>query len=303
MRTGINLPHLGSSATKDAVVRGAEHAERLGYDSVWTLDRLLSPVRPRNPYPGTPDVVEWPSYFRKNLDPLDSLTFAAAHTSTIGLGTAVLDIPFYNPLLLARRLATLDVLSEGRVIAGFGLGYSEDEYEATGTTASVRGRRADEFLEVLKLAWTADLVAHEGEFFTVPESRIDLKPVQRPYPPIYLAAYAPAALRRAALYADGWLPAGLPFDDLAAWTTILRQQAADTGRDPSELKVVPVYLPHLTESPLGDDREPLTGTPAQVKDDVARLRDLGVHELVLELKLSHSTDALLDDMERFRELL
>lgn len=303
MRTGVTLPHLGRSATKDAVVRGAEHAERLGYDSVWTLDRLLAPVRPRNPYPGTPDVVEWPSYFEKVLDPLDTLTFAAAHTSTVGLGTAVLDIPFYNPLLLARRLATLDVLSEGRVIAGFGLGYSDDEYEATGTTASVRGRRADEFLEVLQKAWTAELVEHRGEFFTVPESRIDLKPVQQPHPPIYLAAYVPAALRRAATYADGWLPAGFPLEELASWTTTLRQHAADAGRDPSELKVVPVYLPHLTESPLGDDREPLTGSPSQLKDDVARLRELGVHELVLELKLNRSTDSLLDEMERLREVL
>src|SRR5690242_19259160 len=121
MRIGFALPNLGRMATADAVRQVAQRAEQLGYDSLWTVDRLLCPVKPRTPYPATPDG-SLPEFYKRVLDPLDALTYAAAVTSRVALGTSVLDIPFYNPVVLARRLTSIDCLSNGRLRVGFGLG-------------------------------------------------------------------------------------------------------------------------------------------------------------------------------------
>lgn len=303
MRIGVTLPHMGPSANPQAVVEGAQLAERLGYDSVWAMDRLLYPTDPRNPFPGTPDKSPWPQSFKQTLDPLDALNFAAAHTTGIGLGTSVLDIPFYNPVVLARRLSTIDVLSGGRLRVGFGLGYSDDEYEATGTSAAVRGARADEFLKLLKAIWTTDPVEFQGAHFRLASSIIGPKPVQDPHPPIYLAAYAPAALRRAARFADGWLPNGIPVAELPGWIDRLRAMAAEEGRDPDSLQVVVVGAANVTPETQGEDRGPYTGSLAQVKDDISRTRDLGAVELVFELSLGRPTADVLAKMEQVRELV
>src|SRR5450759_604040 len=133
MKIGFALPNIGPVATTEAVIAVAQRAEELGYNSLWTIERLLSPVNPQTPYPATPDG-SLPEEYKHALDPLEALTFAAAHTRTITLGTSVLDIPYYNPVLLARRLTTLDVLSHGRLRVGFGLGWSQDEMDATGAS-------------------------------------------------------------------------------------------------------------------------------------------------------------------------
>jgi alkanesulfonate monooxygenase SsuD/methylene tetrahydromethanopterin reductase-like flavin-dependent oxidoreductase (luciferase family) len=130
MRFGFALPQVGSIAGPDALVMVAKRAEDLGYDSFWVLDRILSPVSPRAPYPIGDGSL--PFQYKNVLDPVETLTFAAAHTRRIALATGVHNIPWYNPVLLARRLTTLDVLSGGRLRAGFGIGWSPDECEAAG---------------------------------------------------------------------------------------------------------------------------------------------------------------------------
>jgi probable F420-dependent oxidoreductase len=172
------------------------------YDSVWTVERVLWPVKPQTPYAASPDG-SLPEPYKYVLDPLDALTFAAAHTNRVALGTSVLDIPYYNPVMLARRLATIDVLSKGRLRVGLGLGWSQDEMDAVGADMKQRGARADEFLQVLKAIWTTNPVEFRGKFFQVPKSYIGPKPVQKPHPPIYLAAFAPPALKRLARWQTG----------------------------------------------------------------------------------------------------
>ena len=174
MKIGIAVPNIGPVATPEAVKTVAQQAEALGYHSLWTVERLLWPVNPKMPYPATRDG-SLPEEYKYCLDPLDTLTFAAAHTNTIKLGTSVLDIPYYNPVLLARRLTTIDVLSKGRLRVGFGVGWSPDEMEAAGADMKVRGARADEFLHVLKTIWTTDPAEHHGKFFTLPKSHIGPK--------------------------------------------------------------------------------------------------------------------------------
>ena len=205
MRLGFNIPQIGPAATPEAMVKVAQRAEELGYDSLWVTERLLYPIEPQSSYRVTHDG-SLPEAYKIVLDPLESLTYVAGFTSRIALGTSVLVMPYYNPVTLARRLTTLDVLSGGRLRVGIGQGWSKDEFDATGASMKGRGRRADEFISVLKAIWTTDPVELHGEFFRVPRSNILPKPVQKPHLPVYLAAYSPSGLKRVATMADGWLP-------------------------------------------------------------------------------------------------
>src|SRR5918993_194625 len=148
MRFGIALPQIGSAVGPESLVLVAKRAEDLGLDIVWVLDRTLWPINPRAPYPVGDGSL--PVKYKIALDPLETLTFAAAHTSRVALGTGVLNLPWYNPVLLARQLTTLDILSAGRLRIGFGIGWSPDEYEAAGVPWQERGKRADESIQVLK---------------------------------------------------------------------------------------------------------------------------------------------------------
>ena len=192
MRLGFALPQIGPVAGPDALLTVARRGEDLGFDSLWVLDRILYPVSPRAPYPVGDGTL--PDLYRTVLDPLETLTFAAAHTRRVALGTSILNLPWYNPVLLARRLTTLDVLSGGRLRVGFGIGWSPDEYEAAGTPWKERGKRADELIEALKTIWASDPVEFQGQYYRIPKSFIGPKPIQKPHPPIYMAAYTPPAM-------------------------------------------------------------------------------------------------------------
>ncbi len=161
MRFGFALPQVGSAAGPEGLVMVAKRAEDLGFDSLWVLDRILWPINPRAPYPIGDGSLS--AKYKSVLDPLETLTFAAAHTGRIALGTGVLNLPWYNPVLLARRLTTLDILSGGRLRVGFGIGWSPDEYEAAGVTWEERGKRADELIKALKKIWTTDPVEFQGK--------------------------------------------------------------------------------------------------------------------------------------------
>ena len=176
MKVGITLPQLGKQATRENIIQFASKAEESGFDSVWVLERLLWPIDPRTPYVVTPDG-SLPLDYQNVLDPLETLSFVASHTQQISLGTSVIDMLFHNPVVLARRFATLDVLSEGRAICGLGIGWSKDEYQASNIPYKNRGKRADEFLEALKRVWTDDVVEFKGEYYNIPASKIGPKPI------------------------------------------------------------------------------------------------------------------------------
>ncbi len=305
MRIGFTLPQVGPIASPQAIVRTAQRAEALGYDSLWVLDRLLYPVKPQTPYPATPDG-SLPDAYKRVFDPLETLTFAAAHTRRIAVGTSVLDMPYYNPVILARHLTTLDVLSGGRLRVGFGQGWSKDEFDVTGIVPKDRGRRADEFLQVLKAIWTTDPVEFHGRFFHVPKAFIQPKPVQKPHPPIYLAAYAPAALKRAATLADGWNPAGVPLDGLKQMAAGLKSMAQAAGKDPTAFEIVVRANLAVTPSPLGQDRGMFSGTLDQITDDIGAIKTFGANELFFDPLFSpgvHTEDDFLGMMDQIRQLV
>src|SRR5262245_46493425 len=161
MKVGCTLPQSGALASRENLIRVAKRAEELGYDSVWVFERLLWPVNPRDPYPPSRDG-SWPTNFQNVFDPIETLTFVAAHTRNVRLGTSALVLPYYQPVQLARRLATLDVLSEGRLEICGGVGWSRDEFEAVGAPFERRGARTDEMLEAMIAIWTRDPVKAAG---------------------------------------------------------------------------------------------------------------------------------------------
>ena len=300
MRFGCMLPTLGPLGGPDALIRTAQRAEALDYHSVWVADRLLYPLAPRTPYPATPDG-SLPDYFKRCLDPVEALTFVAGPTRRITLGTSILNMPFYNPVVLARRLATLDLLSGGRLRVGLGQAWSADELEAAGADPKARSARGDEFIPVLKAMWGPDPVEFQGQHFRVARSIVGLKPIQRPYPRIYLAAYVLPALRRAASVADGWLASSLPIAAIDQMVPQLQALVRQAGRDPGGFEMIYMAGSQITGGPLDEaKRTPLCGSAAQVRADVSRLRDAGFTEII-GWAGGDTVDAMLANVERFRE--
>jgi probable F420-dependent oxidoreductase len=240
IRLGFALPQFGAlAAYGDQIGRFAAEAERLGARSLWVGDRLIAPVHPVVGYSGGSTI---PPEFRSVLDPFALLTVAATATRTAALGFNVLNFPWYAPAMLARSLTTIDIVSGGRLVPGFGIGWSSDEYQAAGIPWQARGARLDEGLDVLEKLWGASPAVHEGPLYTLPETYADLRPVQQPRPPIYLGGTTEAALRRIGRRADGWLPAGrlpgfLTPDRIIAQREIIQTAARAAGR-PEDLPTV-----------------------------------------------------------------
>lgn len=296
---------MGPVASPGAIARVGKRAEELGYDSLWVIDRVLYPLNPQSRYPGTPDG-SLPEQYKRAFDPLGTLSFVAAQTDRIGLGTSVLDMPYYNPVMLARQLTSLDVLSAGRLRVGLGQGWSKDEHDASGASMKGRRSRANEFIRVLKAIWTTDPVEFHGKYFQIPRSFIQPKPAQKPHPPIYLAAYTPNALKRAATLADGWLPVGVPLDKMKEMTAQMKSMARDAGRNPADLKLVVLANLSVTPKPLDKDRWMFTGDLEQIKSDIHNVRGIGAEELILDSVFSSDSqteEGFIKTLEQMRNLV
>ena len=285
MKVGILLPQTGELATRENVLYIGKEAEKEGLDSVWVFERLLWPVKPQTSYGGVPNA-PIPVEYQSVLDPLETLTYVAGNTERISLGTSIIDMFFHNPVTLARRFATLDVLSGGRVIAGLGIGWSKDEYDAAGMPFRQKGARADEYMQVLKRIWTDDVVEFKGQFYDIPASKIGPKPVQKPHPPILLGAYSPKTFPRIVKYADGWIPiAGfVPLEQQEQAINALRESARKANRDPSDIRIVVLTYPNLLDSSStsssNQQRLPLTGTIDQIGNDVEQIKAIGAEHII-----------------------
>jgi probable F420-dependent oxidoreductase len=288
LKIGITLPQAGEQSTKENIVRTAKAAEDEGFDSLWVFERLLWPTNPQTPYVATPDG-SLPVEYQNILDPLETLTYVAANTNKIALGTSVMDMLFHNPVVLARRFATLDVLSEGRSIAGFGIGWSKDEYQVSNIPFQNRGKRADELIQVLKKIWTDDVVEFKGTYYSIPASKIGPKPTQKPHPPIYLGGFSPNTFSRIVNYdTNGWLAVvGGPLEYIDNTINAIKDVAKKANKDPNNFKVV--LLAHLnialdsksqSTKTKEDQRFPFTGTIDQIGDDIKRVKQMDIDHIV-----------------------
>ena len=284
MKVGITLPNLGAQATRENVLKLATQAEKDGFDSLWTITRILWPLKPQSAYRATPDG-SLPIEYQNVLDPLDVLVYVAANTNNIALGTSVADMFFYTPIMLAKRFATLDVLSQGRVISGLGLGWSKDEYQASNIPFMNRAQRADEFIQVMKKIWTDDIVEFKGKFYDIPASKIDPKPIQKPHIPIYLGGFSPNTFSRMINYdLSGWLGVvGGPLEYTENTIKAMKERASQANKNPDNFRTIMMTYPNVKEgvsSKNDRNRFPLSGTIDEIGSDIQRVKGMGVDHII-----------------------
>lgn len=309
---GFGLPVSGSWATPGTMLHVARRAEALGYDALWTFQRVLSPVADPDQQLLDPASrpVDDPAY-RSVHDAVLPLAFVAGHTGRIRLGTATLCAPFTAPALLAKAMTTLDHLCDGRLTVGVSMGWMPQEYAAAGVPMERRGARLDEYLRCLTALWTQDPVAFDGEFYRVPRSHVGPAPLQRPHPPVLVGGAADAALRRAGRLADGWIGSSRERpDQVARSVALVRAGAAEAGRDPAAVRVLLRAVVDLVGDDTGPGRRPFHGTRDQVLADLAAARAAGATEVLVDLNFSPrvgspevDADAATAEAERVLEAL
>jgi probable F420-dependent oxidoreductase len=279
---GIALPQYGTIASPESILRVAEEAEKMGLASLWVSDRLLLPTKPKETFDGDP----WPEIFATVYDPIEMLTFVAARTRKVKLGTSVMSALFQNPVTLARRFATLDRLSHGRAIAGIGQGDFRDEFQAASIPLKRRGRGFEEFARAMRAVWGPDPVSFTGDFYNIPESRIGPKPVQSGGIPLLLGAFSPASQERAARIADGIMPAAgrsTTIEKLAQTIDNFHDMVREAGRNPDEIRWILRVHNVLSEKKASDPRALLGGSPQQAIEDLPRLKERGIDHVFYDM--------------------
>jgi len=247
------------------------------------------------------------------MEQLTLMAFVAAKTTALRLVTSVMILPYRNPVLTAKMLATIDVLSHGRVTVGVGVGWLREEFEALDAPDFTRrGAVSNEYIQILQTLWTQEPATFSGEFYQFKELHCLPHPVQKPHPPIWIGGHSPAALRRAARYGDGWHPVGanpavpLRPHELEVALGDLKRLTEAAGRDPEALTIsykAPLYDVSLTtERQAGLARRPFSGTTEQIAEDIATYGRLGVSELIFDFR-SDSLSESLERMEHFATVI
>ena len=270
MLISCGAPVSGVWAEPLSVSGFAMRAEELGYHGLWTFQRLmvgrdqdLAPV------------------YRSVLDPLLTLTYAAARTTRIRLGVAVINLPYVSPAYLAKQAITLDVLSGGRADLGLGTGWSDVEFAATGSDPSPRGPRTEEYVQVLRTLFTDEVSEFTGRFYTVPPSTMAPPPIQAGGPPILLGGTADTALKRAGRISAGWVSSSrASLEDIRRGTQIVRRAAEESGRDPDAVRIV---VRGVVQAGRRDEDVPLSGDWAQIRANAQLYAEAGVTELFYDL--------------------
>jgi probable F420-dependent oxidoreductase len=311
MKFGFYLPTRGYTATPEALETLVARGEALGFESVMIADHVVFPTEVRSKYPYTVSGV-----FPGHGDALEQLTlmaFIAGISERLRLVTSVMILPYRNPVLTAKILATVDVLSRGRVTVGVGVGWLREEFEALhAPDFHRRGAVSNEYLQIFKTLWTRDPADFAGQFYRFSGLRCLPQPVQKPHPPIWIGGHSRAALRRVAKYGDGWHPVGanpavpLHPHELQAALNELKRLMESEGRDPEAVTIsfkAPLYdVSPSTELQAGLERRPFSGAPEQVVEDIATYAELGVSELIFDFR-SEALHESVEGMEHFANVI
>lgn len=292
MKFGVSLPNNYGVEDIQALLQLAPLAEQLGYDSVWTSEHLFHSEYVLQRLGNKP-------YY----EPLTILSAVATMTQTIRLGTSVLVLPYHNPIRLAKTVATLDVISNGRVIVGVGVGVIEEEFTALGSAYKERGAYSDETIAILKELWTREDPQFAGTYYTFHGMKFSPKPVQQPYPPIWIGGASRPAIRRAARVGDGWHPIRQSPDDLRHSLTELRQLAADAGRDASGMPVsIRGELDFLSSPGQAAASDPYSfcGTADEIIETLQAYEQAGATHIVLAVNTSDAAK-IRETIERFAQ--
>jgi probable F420-dependent oxidoreductase len=309
MRYGFYLPTRGQTASPEALESLVTRAEEWGFSSVMIADHIVFPVTIKSKYPYTVSGA-FPGQ-GDALEQLSLMAFVAGKTRSLRLISSVMILPYRNPVVTAKMLATIDVLSRGRITVGVGVGWLREEFEALGAPDfDRRGAVSDEYLRIFKALWTQDPASYHGEFYRFDSVRCLPHPVQKPHPPIWVGGHSKAALRRVARLGDGWHPVGanpavpLRPPELRALLDDLRRLTEAEGRDFSTLTIsykAPIY-DSGQEVDGGTERRPFSGSQPAIADDIGTFAGLGVSELIFDFR-SESLPESLDRMARFAPLI
>ncbi len=287
MKYGIALPNFGKYSQKESIIELAQAAEALDYDSIWVSDHVVIPTS----HQGFGD---------KFLDPLTTLTFLAARTSKIKLGTSVIVLPYRNPVVLAKAVSTLDELSNGRVVLGVGAGWLKDEFDALGMRHGERGAVTDEYIDVLKNLWTEDNPEFRGNYIEYSNIKFLPKPLQIPHPPIWVGGGSTAAIERAVNRGDGWHPVGLTPSELKEKVHYINKLLEKTKRNSGDFNISLRRNLEITDKKDIDENETLRGTPEKIARGIEDYKDAGVTHFVFHL-LGGEFKGLVRTMQVFSE--
>ncbi len=266
MHIGINIANHRDLLSKRYIHDTARMAEDLGFDSVWIPDHAVGPRAVEARY--------GPVYY----DAIAVLGYLAGITSRVHLGTTVLVIPYRHPIVLAKELASIDQLSEGRLILGAGVGWAEVEFQALGLSFAERGRYTDEALRVMQTLWTQDAPQYSGPYCTFADIIFQPKPLQQPVP-IWIGGQSRAALRRTAQFATGWHPIDQPPAQLQTAMTTLATLSQQVGRQTPEL--CPRFTVRVRETSSDSERQFMEGSTTQITADLLQIQALGAAHVVL----------------------
>jgi probable F420-dependent oxidoreductase len=296
MDWGIHLPHLGRQATRRGLLDFVQHAEAVGFHSGWVSDHVAWPRTIESQYPYSDDGSFAPPMDMPWLDPLGTLFFVAGCTETLKLGPTVLILPYRPPVLTAKAIASLDHLSEGRVILGVGVGWMREEFDVLGMPYDHRGKRADEQLELFRSFFADPTPSFSGEFYEVPEVGFEPKPVNRSVP-IWVGGDSEAAFRRVARFGDAFHAAFQPLETVEASWARVRRLTAEAGRDEASVRLsIRLYLDPGGSMPAATS---IAGSPAEMVDTIGRWREIGVEHVLLDPVAPGGVAGRRDAMERF----
>jgi probable F420-dependent oxidoreductase len=292
MDFGVFLPVSGAAATRDGLKHAAATAERLGFSTVWAADRIIIPWRIATSY-----TYSWSDKFivppeKPFLDSMTALAFLAGATDTIKLGISVLVGPYRDPVHWAKVAATIDQLSEGRFILGFGIGWMEEEFEALGRGElfADRGRVGDEQLQVARNLFTEDHCSFDGAYYHYD----DIAFYPKGSVPIWCGGESRNAQRRAGRFGDAWFPyfARVTPEDLRERFGHVRAAAVESGRDPEEVRLNCCLSVEVTDEPVGQEPDMLRGDVEQVAEAIGRFADIGVEHLALQFLVGRYPERL-----------
>jgi len=241
MKIGLIPVNVGVT-NPDAIAALAQKAEQVGVESLWTFEHAIVPVDYQSKYPYSADGKMGTTPETPFVDPLLALTFVAANTERIRLGTGVNILPQTNPLTLAKQSASLDVLSKGRFMLGVGIGWLREEFDAMGVPFERRGARFDEYIEAMRKVWAPEVVEHSGEFLQWSGFKSHPLPVQDPFP-VVIGGNKGKAFERAARYGQGWFAPTVSIDQLKGELAKLGEACSRVGRDPAEIEITTMWLP------------------------------------------------------------
>ena len=310
MQFGFSAPFRGPLAHPDTIRRIATQAEALGYGVLSVSDHLVVPrqVAPKYPYSDSGEFAWTADGTTDCMEQFTLLAWLAAVTSRVRLLTSVIVVPHRNPVFMAKSLATTDVLSGGRVTVGIGAGWMREEFEALNLPDfDARGRVTDDYIAVMKLLWTQERASHDGEFFRFADVAADPKPLQKPFPPIWVGGESLPALRRTVALADGWYPFGtnpkFRMDTVAAFVARrdrLFRLAEEADRDPATISLAYNCSFHseFDRKTAAGERMSFTGSPQARATDIAALGEAGVSTFMVNVT-SNDLNEMLERMERF----